>query len=1167
MTLITFLGHVLASMPILLALIALRVGDQTKTARARQFPMPALAIAFAIVAMIVLYQANTSIDGWLAWLMRLIPVIRDWYSPVWLYLLENLLVIIIFLVLKLVLKPILARLFRGSAFPGHRAIEGVYIWDTDYGLWFVRATVANLRGLYVGFFWSGVVVTIAYTTLIGAYPEWAGFSAIAYPALIALVIGEIVRFLSGVTKDEYITDVLGEADDSVRVANYGPLRRILDATFSNRVLTDGLSLSTLDSTRSRSRIDHLIDEPVGEMEALAGVYFQRLKAEGAELDINLLDAAVALLGKQSVVIANPFHGDLTPYLCFPAHYHLLQRRKVLVVAGREAATAEYRDWIESGLESITGISDLWSVETLGDSRRDDLDVGVLRFADLHNIELLREYDEFLGQVEFVILAEPSRLLATGQLGLGLVLQRVGRQSDVVYAAFDRNHDGLVDALSHLLRVELADVVASALPTGATSEMVWRADGPSMHTAIFPAITRYLGVGTEITAVALKYQVERVSWVGAERFPVRDMIWLAGQYYAAINAFAELDLTQAALAEAIIPVTSPWSVERSDRQFLVVEDEINNVFESLRLYSTRARSEGFVNLIVGDYLLRDYMVANREIFLADPKAIPSIVPDFARTERNGVLRLLLTMIAFDVDEFELAKQLQILGILVPGDFESDEREDTATPGAGQLVEIFTALVLKHTGLGDIRILAKRESANGEQFITRFRVEPSGDLDAVQQHLRPAYYFVEEEQEGSSYIGALLYGHVYQAMLPGQFLTYGGKYYEVQSVGNAHGRDGVVLRRAADHIRDRRVYKQVRTFTLADLEPNSTVGSRLTVDRVEAHPHSDEQPHRSRIELVRSFATISVATTGYLEMPSRSALADAHRVGVEDVPIREYRHKEVLEIRLPEIDAATRLTIVAVLNELFVSVFPNGHEYINALTADEGDQGGDLIDDLVVVGHPDSIFIVEDSIVDLGLVVAVERNWRRLLEIVTDYLLWRDTPLPPDEEPDPELPADYEPEFPEVTERPGSVGWIRRFLRRVSKIFAAIVRFIAGLLGVRRAAAISAASVREAESRGPDSAAAEAADAPDDAEQGTNDAIEIEVETGNSELTPVSDVHPESRAESGAESLLPKAVPSKRRKRTAGNAEPSLSPKPEPKPEIQAPAIRLLSPPNSLEEPEL
>jgi hypothetical protein len=1048
---IPFLEHLFASLPILIALLALRAGNQTRAARVRQFPMPALAVVYAVAAMVVLYRANDWLDGWLAWLMRLIPGIRDWYSSVWLYFLENLLVVLLFLVLKLALRPVIAAVLREPGLLGRRVIEGVYAWDSDYGMWFVRSSAANLRGLYRGFLVGAIIVTAAYTALITTFPGWPGSRAIAYPAVVTLVIAELVWFLSGVTKDEYLTDILGEDDRATRVGNYGQLRGVLEATFGARVLAEELSLSTLDATRSRSRIDRLIDEPAGEMEALAGAYFQRLRAGGQELDVNLLDASVGLLRKRSVVIANPFHGDLTPYLTFPAHYHLLQHRKVLIVAGREAATDDYRDWVAAGLESITGISDLWAVEVLGGIPRNDLDVGVLRFADLHNVDLLKAHDDFLGQVEYVILAEPSRLLATGQLGLGLVLQRVGRRGDVVYAAFDRNHDGLVDALSHLLRIELADVVASALPTGATSEMVWQADGPNMHTAILPAITRYLGLGTEIAAVALKYQVERVAWIGADRFPVRDMMWLAGQYYATINAFAEIDLTQAALEEAIIPVASPWSVERADRQFLVVEDDINNVFESLRLYATRARTEGFVNLISGDYLLRDYMVANREIFSADPKAIPSIVPDFARTERNGILRLLLAMLAFDVDELELAKQLQILGVDIPGEDEPTRRLDP-TGEEVTVLDLFKDLVIKHTGVQAIQILTERETTDGEQLITRFRIEASPELDDILQHLRAAYFFVEDERENSSYIGALLYGHVHQAMLPGQFLTHGGKYYEVQAIGSAAHRDGVVLRRAADHIRDRRVYKQIRTFTLGDFDVNPTAGSRLTVDRVEELPHAEGRLHTSRVELVRSFATISVATTGYLEMPSRSALADAHRIGVDDVPVREYRHKEVLEVRLPDIDATTRRTIVAVLNEVFVSVFPNAHEYVTALTPDPGDESGDLLDDVVVEDRLDSIFIVEDSLVDLGLVVAVERNWRRLLEIVTDYLLWRDTPVPPEPEPpvavDPALPNVDQP----VATRPGP----RRFLRALLKPVAALWGLLRRLFGRRSAPASETAS---------------------------------------------------------------------------------------------------------------
>ena len=215
-----------------------------------------------------------------------------------------------------------------------------------------------------------------------------------------------------------------------------------------------------------------------------------------------------------------------------------------------------------------------------------------------------------------------------------------------------------------------------------------------------------------------------------------------------------------------------------------------------------------------------------------------------------------------------------------------------------------------------------------------------------------------------------------------------------------------------------------------------------------------------------------------MPSRSALGEARRIGVEDVPAREYHHKEVLEIRLPEIDAATRRTIVAVLNELMVSVFPNAHDYLTALTVDEGDNGGDLLDDLVVEGRADSIFIVENSLVDLGLIVAVERNWRRLLEIVADYLMWRETEVVPEPEPS---SADAEPEFPPVHRlRPRRP----RAVRALFAIGRALLAIIALFFGRRQPAGPDASP----ESVAAESSEASPAEAPADSDAAEPDSTE-------------------------------------------------------------------------------
>ena len=74
-----------------------------------------------------------------------------------------------------------------------------------------------------------------------------------------------------------------------------------------------------------------------------------------------------------------------------------------------------------------------------------------------------------------------------------------------------------------------------------------------------------------------------------------------------------------------------------------------------------------------------------------------------------------------------------------------------------------------------------------------------LQSTQRNFRMHINYIAEDEQGDKYyIGAKLYGHVFQALIPGQFLTYDGKYYEVQAITP---QNGVVVRRAADHITDR------------------------------------------------------------------------------------------------------------------------------------------------------------------------------------------------------------------------------------------------------------------------------------------------------------------------------------------------------------------------------
>lgn len=215
---------------------------------------------------------------------------------------------------------------------------------------------------------------------------------------------------------------------------------------------------------------------------------------------------------------------------------------------------------------------------------------------------------------------------------------------------------------------------------------------------------------------------------------------------------------------------------------------------------------------------------------------------------------------------------------------------------------------------------------------------------------------------------MYGHVYQKYLPGMFVTLDGKYYEIISMTK---NNGVLVRRAADHITSRHHYRILRAYSLKCHALKNTVGVKYS--------YGD-------ITIERAEADITVNTLGYLEMSEYSDIKNARRVELSNIEPREYRNKECIKIHLANSTPDVRVTVATLLNELFVTIFPDTYQYIAASTKCEHDvQTQGLIPELINADD-DCIYIIEDSLIDLGLLINVERYFKRFLEIICDALDW-------------------------------------------------------------------------------------------------------------------------------------------------------------------------------------
>ena len=833
-----------------------------------------------------------------------------------------------------------------------------YYYDEERGVYLLSDSYVEVRNtLHILVILSGVF-TAAICSMTWIAGQGSALWLEIWPAALLIVLISFENFLGGYTKEEYDEDIGGEDSSSERISAYFRLQKLLEDMFPGALLFS----KTNDEYRGREGATNLIESMArseDQTERRIGEFYRDLYPSYGALDVDMIRAVSDLCHGNSVIILNPFYRDLGNYLILPVLNTLLRDRKVLIIAGRNSERGDIRKWMKEILQNYIGAENLWRVEELG-SRHPDTEVGVLSFSQLYDPAMYGANAEFLGKTGFVLLIEPSRLIAPSETGLEMITARLNPDLGPVFCAVDHDSDGLIDVLSHVLHTNIVNVVAPPAMRGICTAMGWSASGDFLRQRLFRKETHYLGNGTELAAVALKNQIPHVSWVSEEKTPVRDIRWIAGQYYQQICGYANLPVQQKTLDDRIGFESNLWNAEQVDNDFVIAEDEQDNLFATLRAYATRGREQSFVNVFSENYLLRDYMRFNGDLFLNDPKAVPAIAPHYIKTERNTVMRLIFMMASEPVDRDYIAHELTMMGI-----------------GTDNVYHTMTELIRRYTGIEDTVITVESREKITEDLIAvhveKYSIPKKIFDESFRATLRNAWFVAEDEKLHRDYIDARLFEHITQMVMPGQFITYGGKYYEVKRVDPDVG---CILQRASDSYDRRHYYRQVRTYTFE--EGAVPVRSRKVQD----------------LEIFFEKRSFRVSTDGYLDMQDVNDLRTARFVDLSKDPSiglysRSIREKNVLCIRLPGASVEERYTLVILMGELFRTLFPYNWQYLAVLGKLPEDGNSDIdrmTYELKGSYEDDTIYIVEDSDMDLGLLEAVDENIGRIFEILCDYLNW-------------------------------------------------------------------------------------------------------------------------------------------------------------------------------------
>ncbi len=851
--------------------------------------------------------------------------------------------------------------------PKHKAMMAFHFYEKkrDYmGLegWWVNAKGQELypiiKSLSFGLF---LVVLLCLSISI-----WLNTKVLALwfamPIFPFLILRTFSFYLDGISLEELEDQAFKKGKKGYPVVHYDLASQHLRQAFPQALK------AYIESPASKSFGKPSPEEILSQLEKsedpkniLIATYF-RNKANQGELDPDYVNISAHLLHKQNVFIQNPFYQDLGVYLTLPFNQSLMNHHKILILCQGNKEALEVQKWLEHLFTDQSMLLEKWRIRFLQDLEP-SCDIGLLNYSSLYDPKVLIKNQRFFEQVEYVLLLHPSRFLITMQIPLQ-VLSDLLRQGPTapIFCVIDEKQNGLKDTISHVLKTRFDQETHLTAPAPSQKIGIWDANADYQTIERFDKQTRSLGGGIEIGVEAVSVQVEKTNWISESRLPLADIQDFAAQNYLSLSkVMKEPYPSQNLIRQKLAYKTQAWQLPKEKAQFLIIEDEHNNPFLAANQYVSRASQEIFINILSENYLLRDYFCANLDVFWPNPNAIPSLVPDFAKTRRNLLFKLILMMRIQPLSHKQLIQELDLAGI------------STTNPKQ----ELFTLLSHYSTAHSDLFYIEKKVEP------TVFGAPTSSiwygiRADKFEQYfsntLKQANVILEDELAKSYILDAKLYSLILQTMLPGQFVNYDGKSYQIKRISS---KNGVILRRTSDLALQRKHYLQVRQYHLPNLKDLPFI-ERTSVNGFLI----------SKIEV-----NFSVDSLGYLEMEKRG---DFQNAIVHDLTVdpyftsysRHYRNKNVLTIRFPKGSQEDVYQIALLLQELLPTVLPTGHPYL-AILAQEPERFDHQFESLVSIAEnldELTLVVVEDSDIDLGLLDEFEKHFFDLLVIVQDYIRW-------------------------------------------------------------------------------------------------------------------------------------------------------------------------------------
>jgi hypothetical protein len=812
-----------------------------------------------------------------------------------------------------------------------------------------------------------------------------------YPIVSLVLLLELAWFLNG-RKYPYGEGSLdGKNAVSRRLATYDDLFQQYKELWPERLLADG-QVSENEHFHHRTQhfsYENLTSDP--EHQQIIHAICERLKKKNVMLDESYTTMMSEMIQERDVIIEDAIYEAFSSYF-FPALYHLLAKnKKILVIAPSQSVASDAVEWFTRGIREVSGLEQVWRVSTFLDALEQNTNSDVL----IVSPDILNEkrFLHYLSQLEKTKILEAVMLLHAEKIiphystilhAFNLnVRELIGKKPQ--YIILTEWQEGLEHSIRSVLHCEPRDIVAPMHTSRNLHYMVWKKEGEKwfQHTILPKLSHRQLEAEAVLALPALKANVEPVHFVSQRKTNVKESIQ---EILDAKKSLFEIGFDLETLdhfSNMIVVHEKNLSVPVDDFAFLLIRDNNHNLVDVLNLWKGTGKLASFVHIICPPYLIRDYLASQLDFYMSANRTVSPLAPRLSQSIWSIAYYLLERLCHFSISEAEVVSYLRRANI---------HSYRSVVEGVHLLfTQAFGHALDYRYNIESEEVMSFDRVAKDFIEKTHYRIPYS----AREKILPKGFKFMEISHNHKT-ISEIFEGHFYQQYLPGQFHSFNGELYKIEKVDLDHG----VVEVSFEPIFEKKYYRPLTQYKVSKVkEEKDFENKNISLEGFD-------------IRMGAMAAHVEIHTSGYVELNQMLNLKamKVHSFHPEEEIRRKYENGHLLCLQISskegEIEHADMIgfTLALLLNELFVSLFPDTYHFVKVCTVmDEGffdvEQSlskklqlitpelkidGEAVQD---VGEGQiTLYMIEDSPFHLGMLEVIRDHWEKIFDLLDDYLYW-------------------------------------------------------------------------------------------------------------------------------------------------------------------------------------